>query len=81
MEKIIPHPDKAFYLEVEPAMIMQRKRVPDQGIEYLRTKRDLFESSIAKWDLERIDGNRTEEEIFEEISNQITKMQDTKTKQ
>ena len=81
VEKIIPQPDKAFYLEVEPAMIMQRKRVPDQGIEYLRTKRDLFETSIAKWDLERIDGNRTEEEIFEEISNQITKMQDTKTKQ
>lgn len=68
-EKFIPLPEKSLYLEVEPAMIMQRKRIPDQGIDYLRTKRDLFENSLSRWNLEKIDGNRTEEEIFTEIKS------------
>lgn len=71
-EKFIPSPDKAFYLEVDPAIIMQRKRIPDQGIEYLRAKRDLFEKNAEKWNLKKIDGNRTEEEVFEEIKNKIS---------
>jgi len=66
-KKLIPQPDSAFYLEAEPAMIMQRKRVPDQGIDYLRAKRDLFEKNISAWKLEKIDGNRTIDEIFKEI--------------
>ena len=71
IEKFIPVPDQAFYLDAEPGLIMQRKRIPDQGIEYLLAKRDLFEKNYQKWNLEKIDGNRTEEEIFEEIKKRL----------
>ncbi|EKE16364.1 MAG: hypothetical protein ACD_11C00019G0008 [uncultured bacterium] len=70
-EKFIPTPSAAFYLEADPAIIMQRKRIPDQGIEYLRAKRDLFEKNTEKWNLKKIDGNRNPEDIFEEVKKTV----------
>ncbi|MFZ2226653.1 MAG: hypothetical protein WA064_04295 [Candidatus Moraniibacteriota bacterium] len=67
----IPKPDLAFYLKADPEIIMQRKRVPDQGIEYLQKKEVLFMSAVEKFNLIVIDGNRAENIIFEELKNKL----------
>ncbi len=66
-------PDLAFYLNIEPENIMQRKRKPDQGLEYLRHKKALYSNSANNWNLITIDGNRGQEEVFEEIKSIIEK--------
>ena len=70
----IPKPDLAFYLKADPEIIMQRKRVPDQGIEYLQKKEVLFMSAVEKFNLIVIDGNRAENIIFEELKNKLWKV-------
>ena len=70
-EKIIPAPDKAFYLKTDPTLIMQRERVPDQGIEYLKKKSDLFEENYQKWKMESVDGNNSEENVFNNIKSSL----------
>ena len=67
----MPKPDFAFFLKVSPQIIIQRVRKPDQGIEYLVAKEKLFESRIKDWNLVVIAGERSKEEIFEEIKSKI----------
>ncbi len=63
----IPKPNFAIYLKTDPETIMRRERVPDQGIEYLKKKRELYDKVADEWDLKIIDGNQEKEIIFEEI--------------
>lgn len=63
----IKKPDFAIYLQVNPENIMRRERKPDQGIEYLKKKKEIFDKYAQIWNLKIIDGNRPKEEIFEEI--------------
>jgi thymidylate kinase len=65
-------PDVAIYLQTDPEIIMQRQRTPDQGIEYLREKKRLYDSAIYVWKLKVIDGNKNKEEIFEEIKKALS---------
>jgi thymidylate kinase len=67
IEKYIPKPDFAFYIDAKPETIMQRERKPDQGMEYLVAKEKLFSYKIKKWNMIMIDGEKNKEEIFEEI--------------
>jgi thymidylate kinase len=62
-------PDISVYLQVPPEAIMSRDRVPDQGIEYLERKKELYENKIGLWNMKVIDGNRDKNVIFEEIKN------------
>jgi thymidylate kinase len=64
-------PDVAIYLETNPDIIMQRDRTPDQGIDYLKKKKEIFDRRATEWHLKIIDGNKTQEEVFEEIKNEI----------
>jgi thymidylate kinase len=66
-ERFIKSPDLAIYLQADPEKIMQRSRKPDQGIKYLKDKKEIFEKIFEKFKMVKIDGNRDEEEIFEEI--------------
>lgn len=66
-EKFIKFPDTAIYLQTDPQIIMSRKRKPDQGIEYLKKKKELYDTKYSVWNMKQIDGNRSKEEIFEEI--------------
>jgi len=68
-ENFIHKPDVAIYLYADPEKIMQRERKPDQGIEYLKAKKELFDKNYSAWNLQKIDGNRSQEEIFEEVKN------------
>jgi len=71
VEKHIPKPDFAFYIDVKPEIIMQRERKPDQGMEYLTAKEVLFKKKIKEWDAIVIDGEKSKEEIFEEIKTKV----------
>jgi len=66
-ERFISKPDFAFYLKVSPESIMQRERKPDQGVEYLKAKKKLFEEKIKEWDMVVIDGEKEMKEIFNSI--------------
>ncbi|MFC1756393.1 dTMP kinase [Patescibacteria group bacterium] len=65
----ITRPNLAIYLKTNPETIMSRERIPDQGISYLKRKEALFDELARKWELKIIDGNRNQEEIFDEIKN------------
>lgn len=60
-------PVKAFFLDVNPNIIMQRERVPDQGLEYLEKKRKLFKSKILEWNMVLVNGEKGKEEVSGEI--------------
>jgi thymidylate kinase len=68
----IPRPNFAFYLKTDPQTIMRRDRVPDQGLAYLEAKKKLLDKYTPIFGLTTIDGNRSKEEIFEEIKKGIT---------
>lgn len=65
----IKKPDMAFYLQVAPELIMQRDRKPDQGLEYLQKKKELYDKYSVSWDIKIIDGDRDKNIIFEEIKS------------
>ena len=60
-------PDLAIYLQLSPESIMSRERVPDQGMEYLRVKKNLYDAALSVWNFKVIDGNQTKDIIFEKI--------------
>lgn len=62
-------PDKALYLDANPDEIMRRERFPEQGIDYLRAKQNLFKQKLSEWNMIQIDASRDKEAIFEEIQN------------
>ncbi|MFA5776844.1 MAG: hypothetical protein WC906_00125 [Parcubacteria group bacterium] len=57
----------SIYLQTNPKIIMQRERKPDQGIEYLEKKKEIYDKYAEIWNLKIIDGNRTQEEVFEDV--------------
>lgn len=67
----ILRPDLAIYLEVSPESIMSRERKPDQGMDYLKAKKELYDSKAFEWNMKMIDGDRNKEEVFEEIKSLV----------
>ncbi len=63
------HPQKAFSFDANTEAIMSRDRTPEQGIEYLRAKQELFKQKIKNWNMIEINANRDKESIFQEIKN------------
>jgi dTMP kinase len=70
-EKYIPKPDFAFYISVDPEIIMQRERKPDQGLEYLEAKEKLFSRKIKDWNMIKLNGEKEKTEIFSGIKSKI----------
>jgi dTMP kinase len=68
--QVVKRPDVGVYLQTDPDIIMQRERKPDQGIEYLQKKKELYDNFAPIWNLKIINGNRNKEEIFEEIKKE-----------
>lgn len=62
-------PNPAIYLQSDPEIIMQRERKPDQGVDYLKEKKQLYDNATPVWNLKIINGNGTKEEVFTEIKN------------
>jgi thymidylate kinase len=70
--KLLAKPDVAFYFDVNPETIMSRERAPEQGIDYLRAKQDLFKQKLASWNLTLIDANRKKEDVFDSVLKAIS---------
>lgn len=73
LARYTPKGDTCFYFDLTPETIMSRERAPEQGIDYLRDKMTLFQKRIDSWNLIRIDGSRSKEEIFQVINHIIAK--------
>jgi thymidylate kinase len=73
LAKYAPKGDICFYFDLTPEAIMTRERAPEQGIDYLRAKMELFKNHTAEWDLIVIDASQTEENVFQDIFDQINK--------
>ena len=67
----ITKPDVSIYLQTSPEIIMKRERIPDQGIEYLKKKKELHDAKINEWSWKVINGNRDKNVIFEEIKSYV----------
>jgi len=57
----------SIYLNTAPEKIMQRDRVPDQGLEYLQKKKELYDIATKKWNFKIINGNEDKEAVFQKI--------------
>lgn len=64
LERFIPKPDRAFYFQITAEEIMQRNRVPEQGIDYLEQKIELFEQKKDVFGLMPIDASQSQETIM-----------------
>lgn len=67
IEKIIPRPDVAFYLSISPDEIVKRDRVPEQGLNYLKIKNEILNHNFEKWNLKKILGNSSKEQVFQNL--------------
>lgn len=67
----IIQPDLSIYLQVSPEIIMSRDRVPDQGLDYLKKKKELYENKIDVWGMKIVDGSRDKNVVFEDIKNYL----------
>jgi len=68
-------PDIAIYLQTDPEIIMKREQKPDQGIEYLKKKKEIYDKYAKIWNLKIVDGSRTQEEVFEEVKRSLDNIQ------
>jgi thymidylate kinase len=64
-------PDITIYLQITPEKIMSRDRVPDQGLEYLKKKKEIYDKISPNWNMKIINGDQSKEEIFEEIKSYV----------
>jgi thymidylate kinase len=69
--KLLVKPDITFYFDANPEEIMRRERAPEQGLEYLHAKQNLFKHKISEWNLIVIDANRDKQQIFNDICKYI----------
>lgn len=73
IEKYIPAADAAFYLKIQPEAIMTRPRVPEQGLQYLKDKKKLFDMYANLWNFHVIDASLPAEVLFNELIKRLKK--------
>jgi thymidylate kinase len=71
LQRFIPRPDFAFYMDILAEEILKRERVPEQGLEYLRAKIHLFSQKKSAWHLVSIDATLDLSTIAEHIFTKI----------
>jgi thymidylate kinase len=64
-------PDRAFYFDALPESIMAREHPPEQGIEYLRAKQELFKQKVSTWNMVVIDAQRDKAVTLQDIVSKI----------
>lgn len=65
-----PKSDVRLYFDISPEAIMARERVPEQGIDYLRDKMQLFKEKITEWNMIVINAEKNKEDTFQDILNE-----------
>jgi len=66
-ERFIPKPDFAFFIRINPEIIMQRERKPDQGLEYLIAKEKIYKNRTKDWKMIVVNGENDKKDVGEEI--------------
>lgn len=69
--RFIPKPDKAFFLSVSPDIVMRRERAPEQGLQYLRDKHELFTEAASLWDFVMIDAGQDQDNVTTSIKSAL----------
>lgn len=72
LAKYTPKGDIRFYFDLTPEIIMSRERLPEQGIEYLRAKMELFKKRSVQWNLIMIDAEKDKEVVFQDILKRLS---------
>lgn len=72
LERCIPKPDQAFYMDMSAEDIMKRERVPEQGIDYLKDKIALFEQKKDVFRLTSIDASQSQDTVANTILSNIS---------
>lgn len=67
----LPRADFAFFLDIDPNVVMTRDRAPEQGADYLRAKTALFKEKISAWNLIVVQADQPKETIAAEIARII----------
>lgn len=65
-------PNISIYLQTNPELIMSRDRVPDQGLQYLLDKKNIYDKFADVFEMKIVDGNGRQDEVEQNIMNQIT---------
>lgn len=71
LEKYLPLADASFYLKIQPEAIMTRPRVPEQGLQYLKDKKKLYDMFGSLWNFQTIDASLPPEKLFDEILDKL----------
>jgi thymidylate kinase len=74
LERFIPKPDYAFYMDIGPEEVMRRDRVPEQGSGYVRKKISLYREKSVAWSMVPVDAARNKEEVYAEISKNVSRL-------
>jgi dTMP kinase len=83
IEQINEHalkPDLAIFIDVEPKTVMHRLKPQKSVMENIETQqkvRDVYLRFVAKGELFRIDGNRTQKEVADALSSAVLKFLET----
>ncbi len=67
LDVFLPRADMALYFNLPPEVIMNRERVPEQGLSYLEAKTRLFEEKAPDWKMITIDANKDRELLNQEV--------------
>ncbi len=71
---LFPKPDKTFFIDVPEHIAYGRKNdIP--SIEYLSKQRVLYKRFLNEYDIERIDGTKSVEDILDIIKSRVTKIE------
>jgi thymidylate kinase len=65
----LPVPDHCFYLQVTSEEILARTRVPEQGVEYLKEKIDLYSTPPFEWVKTTLVGNQNVDTLQKEVQS------------
>lgn len=65
---LILKPSHAFFLLVDPEKVMARERAPEQGLQYLRDKHELFSEASTLWNFVTIDAGQDPSEVTAQIN-------------
>ncbi|MDX9913081.1 MAG: hypothetical protein RBS77_00680 [Candidatus Moranbacteria bacterium] len=63
----IVKPDVSIYLQANPELIMSRDRVPDQGLQYLIDKKNIYDKYASIFEMKIVDGNENMDDIQQKI--------------
>jgi len=64
-------PSASVYLQVNPELIINRDRKPEQGLQYLIDKKIIYDKYASIFEMRIVNGDRTKDEIHQEIKTLI----------